>query len=221
MAVDQPRCATCLIFASGRSRRRDLSLDLARQACCLCVSHLTAFSRLGGQALRTHAVRQRASQGLRRRRRSGPASSPLAGRRISAASVLISSAIGGSAAGIARFWRVFGRFSLPVGTPQIGGLLRQSYSSSFWRQGSLLAGSPQRVEGSTTRAGEKPAPVHSYARRLGSTARCPAVPGSWLARSRRAGVGAVAGLRATVALAWCAFAGARERGRRKTGLGKR
>ena len=103
MAVDQPRCAACLIFASGRSRRRDLSLDLARQACCLCVSHLTAFSRLGGQALRTHAVRQRASQGLRRRRRSGPASSPLAGRRISAASVLISSAIGGSAAGIALF----------------------------------------------------------------------------------------------------------------------
>ena len=169
MAVDQPRCATCLIFASGRSRRRDLSLDLARQACCLCVSHLTAFSRLGGQALRTHAVRQRASQGLRRRRRSGPASSPLAGRRISAASVLISSAIGGSAAGIARFWRVFGRFSLPVGTPQIGGLLRQSYSSSFWRQGSLLAGSPRRVGGSTTRAGEK-------------SPRCPPRHGAWAPR---------------------------------------
>ena len=188
MAVDQPRCAACLIFASGRSRRRDLSLDLARQACCLCVSHLTAFSRLGGQALRTHAVRQRASQGLRRRRRSGPASSPLAGRRISAASVLISSAIGGSAAGIAGFWRVFGRLSLPVGTPQIGGLLRQSYNSSFWRQGSLLAGSPRRVGGRNR-------PGAPYARRLASTAHCPAVPGSpacavaarW--RWRRSGAG--------------------------------
>ena len=86
-----------------------------------------------------------------------------------AARVLISSAIGGSAAGIAGFWRVFGRLSLPVGTPQIGGLLRQSYNSSFWRQGSLLAGSPRRVGGSTTRAGEK-------------SPRCPPRHGAWAPR---------------------------------------
>jgi len=105
-----------------------------------------------------------------------------------AARVLISSAIGGSAAGIAGFWRVFGRLSLPVGTPQIGGLLRQSYNSSFWRQGSLLAGSPRRVGGRNR-------PGAPYARRLASTAHCPAVPGSpacavaarW--RWRRSGAG--------------------------------
>jgi hypothetical protein len=50
MAIDQPRRAACLIFASGRSRRRDLLLDLARQRCCLCVTRLTAFSRFGGSS---------------------------------------------------------------------------------------------------------------------------------------------------------------------------
>ena len=50
MAIDQPRRAACLIFASGRSRRRDLLLDLTRQRCCLCVTRLTAFSRFGGSS---------------------------------------------------------------------------------------------------------------------------------------------------------------------------